>query len=63
MGFDSMNVLLFFRLGGSHDAKPRRLCFADLLEADSFLDEVAFEPVPEPNEEVGPIVLLRGALG
>src|SRR5689334_15667431 len=53
-----MDVLLSW-LGGSHDAKPRRLCFADLLEADSFLGEVAFEPIPEPDEEVGPIVLLR----
>ena len=62
MGFDSMHVLLS-GLGGSRDAKPRRLCFTDLLEADSFLGEVAFEPVPEPDEEVRPIILLREALG
>jgi hypothetical protein len=56
MGFDSMHVL-HFGLGGSHDAKPRRLCFADLLETDSFLGEVAVEPIPEPNGEMCPIVL------
>src|SRR5262249_1497230 len=62
MGFDSMHVILS-KSGGSHDAKPRRLCFADLLEADAFLAEVAFKPVPEPNEEMGPIVVGGERLG
>src|SRR5690242_12592563 len=58
IGFDSMHVLLP-ELRGSHNAKPRCLCFTDLLEADSFLGEVAFEPVPEPDEEVRPIISRR----
>src|SRR6185312_14306361 len=61
IGLDSINVLLS-RLR-SHDAKPRRLCFADLLEADSFLLQVLLEPVPEPDEEMGPVILLREHLG
>ena len=49
--------LLLSRLGCNSEAKPRRLGFTDLLEADSFLGEVGFEPIPEPNEEMGPIIL------
>src|SRR5262245_30147132 len=61
MNLDSMTLLLSGLR--SHDAKPRRLCFADLLEADSFLGEVAFEPIPEPDEEMCPVILGRECLG
>src|SRR5215831_19317360 len=56
MSLDSMNGLLS-GLGGSCDAKSRRLSFADLLEADSFLLQVLLEPIPEPNEEVRPVIV------
>ena len=58
LGIDSMNVLLSV-LRGSHNPKPRNFLVADLLEAHSFLAQVTFEPVPEPNEEIGSIILGR----